>query len=700
MSEANLQDAYRQLGDDLLIEAEASGDPQHMCFFKLFSAIASENGDTIDLDYTPVRRKGRRGYQVDGYAVDPDRGELFLAVCAFYSESTLQSLNATGMKAMFRRAVTFCENAIDPDFVEELEETSPAFEAAYPIYTHRRKIKRIRVILLTNAILEVRRKVVEAGEAIGVPVAYNVLDFARYVDILESQGRAEPIEIDVVPINGEPLPYLQAHVHGSRYRSYLVVLPGSFLAKIYGLYGTRLLEQNVRVFLQARGKVNQGIIKTVREEPDMFFAYNNGLAATASRVETERMSDGTLGIRSLADLQIVNGGQTTASILYARDQSKADLTDVLVQMKLTVIETESVEKDKTDNVEKVVQNISRYANTQNRISKADFFSVHPFHAEMQKISRRLSAPPKPGELVPTKWFYERARGQYQDASAYGTPRKRRKFITEFPKTQVVNKTDLAKYIATFECVPHLVSQGAQKCFLVYADMVSKAWNKSEATFNEGYFQTCMAKAIVFRTTDRLVGQAEWYQVDRGYKANIVTYAIAWLVNHLKENRNQAVDFQLIWKRQEVSEELAEALMKVAKRVARAIKDTPDDVRNVSEFAKRQQCWQKVVELDIRMPGSLDSATIGLDEKKRRERDHLAIGRMDLQIDFESNLVALQPRISEIREFARSRHLLSPKSMQALDKVERFKFPLTRTDTNALKNLFKIVEKSGLDLSAD
>ena len=689
MTDGELYDAYRQFGDELLFEAEFTGDPQHMCFFKLFSELASDNGDTADLDYTPVLREGRGGYQVDGYAIDLDRGELFLAVCAFNTEATLQSLNAAAMESLFRRVDSFCEKAVDPEFVRELEETSPAFEAAYPIYQSRQKIRRIRVILLTNAVLAVRKKVVEAGKTIGLPVAYNVLDFARYTDILKSRGNAEPIEIDASSINGKPLSCLQAHVHGTSYKSYLVVLPGTFLANIYGLYGARLLEQNVRVFLQARTKVNRGIIDTVRESPDMFFAYNNGLTATASSIELERLPDGTLGISSFTNLQIVNGGQTTASVLYAQDQARADLSGVFVQMKLSVIEP--------DKVEEIVPKISRFANTQNRISEADFFSSHPFHVEMEKISRRLSAPPRPGALAPTKWFYERARGQYKDASAYGSVGERRRFSAEFPRSQVVNKTDLAKYSTTFECVPHLVSRGAQKCFLEFAEDVSKTWEKSQVQFNEGYFRIAMAKAIVFRETDRLVGRSEWYRADRGYKANIVTYTIAWLVNHLKVERHRAIDLQAIWSRQELPEELNEMLLNVAQQVADAIKDTPESARNVSEYAKQQQCWAKISKLSIVLETDLDSVTIDLEDVRRQEKDHVATGRMDRQIDFETDLVGMQSRIAEIREFARSRRLLSPRASSALDKVERLKLPLTRADTNALRHLFKVLAERGMDL---
>ena len=245
-----------------------------------------------------------------------------------------------------------------------------------------------------------------------------------------------------------------------------------------------------------------------------------------------------------------------------------------------------------------------------------------------------------------------------------------------------------------------MSRGAQKCFLEFAEDVNRVWEKSEDQFNEGYFHTAMAKAIVFRETDRLVGQSDWYRADRGYKANIVTYAIAWLVNYMKVERNQAIDFQVIWNRQELPEELAVALVTVARHVVSAIKDTPEGVRNVSEFAKQQQCWAKVAKLKIPLPGDLNSVAIGLDEVKRREKDHVATGRIDRQIDFESDLVALQPRMSEIREFAKARRLLSPRSSRALDKAERLNLPMSKAETNALRQLFKTLEEKGLDLSVE
>lgn len=358
-------------------------------------------------------------------------------------------------------------------------------------------------------------------------------------------------------------------------------------------------------------------------------------------------------------------------------------------MKLSVVDPQKVEE--------IVPKISRFANTQNRISEADFFSSHQFHVQMEKISRRFSAPPKSGSLAPTKWFYERARGQYKDASAYGSAAERRKFNVEFPRNQVVNKTDIAKYWTTFECLPHLVSRGAQKCFLEFAEGVNKIWEKKPEVFNEGYFRTVMAKAIVFRETDRLVGHSDWYKADRGYKANIVTYSIAWLVNHLKLEREQAIDLQAIWNQQELPDELATILLYVAQKVASAIKETPEGIRNVSEYAKQQQCWAKISKLEIPLAADLDSCTIDLGEVKQQEKEQIAIGRLDRQIEFERDLVALQPQIPQIREYAKTRRLLSPRSSAALDKVERLNLPISRAETNALRHLFENLKESGLDL---
>lgn len=686
MSDAD--DAHDAFRTDLLYEAEASAEPQARAFFNLYSELAVENGDCPDLAYAPVRRDGRNAYQIDGYAIEAERGDLYIAVSDFRSGEELETLNAAQVEGLFERVRRFCEQAVQPTFLNALEETSPAFEAAWAIHSQRAHIRRIRLIAFSNAKLSTRRKPEASGELLGVPLICSVLDFARYSDILSARNGAEPIEIDVVELNGSALPCLPAHDLGGDHASYLAVVPGRLLADIYGLYGARLLEQNVRTFLQARTKVNNGIISTLETSPEMFFAYNNGLTATAAGITTERLSDGTLGITRINNLQIVNGGQTTASVLYASDQKKADLAGVFVQMKLSVVNP--------DRLEEIVPRISRFANTQNKVSETDFFAGHPVHVVLEQISRRLSAPPKPGALTGSKWFYERARGQYRDRLAYGSAADRRRFEIEFPRAQLIDKTELAKIENTFDCRPHIVSRHGQKSFLDFAERIGKVWAKSEAAFNDHWFRAAVAKEIVFTSTDRMVAASDWYRADRAFKIQIVTYTIAWLVQDLQD-RGLELDLDLIWQRQEVPREIAAVIADIAPQVARTIKDTPPEVRNVDSYCKLQICWSAVSGSRYTTATSLDGFVQDAAEADAKRRQAVSARKVDVDIDFDRLLIEMARDVEPVLAFARSKRLLTPKSDAGLRKLGRGDLRLAASERNALKYMVERMVQAGFEL---
>ncbi|MBO6729970.1 MAG: AIPR family protein [Maricaulis sp.] len=690
MLEAANETAFDEFWEDLVLEAGASGEPQHAAFFQLYGALASENGDCADLIYTPVKRDGAKPYQIDGYAFDRDRGELHVAICDFRHDRDIETLNAERMQQLFNRAKRFLECAIDTDFVRSLEETSAAFEVANQIAQNRDVIKRVRCVLFSNARLSTRKKSVEAGEVFGVPITFNVIDFLRYHDIQRAQGGVEPVELDVAELNGDmPLPCLNAHAGEGEYESYLIVVPGDLLARIYGIYGARLMEQNVRTFLQARTKANKGIITTASDEPEMFFAYNNGITATATAVEVSETPEHGRAITKIEDLQIVNGGQTTASLLYAKDKQKADLSKVFVQMKLSVVQPERVDE--------VVPLISRFANTQNRISEADFFSSHPFHIEMQKMSRRMTAPAAEGAFAGSKWFYERARGQYRNEQASRTPAEKRRFETEFPRSQVFQKTDLAKFHLTFRAQPHVVSRGAQKCFLEFAKEISKKWEKGAAEYNDRFFRWSVARALVFRWVDKMVGQSSWYQEDRGYKANIVTYTIAWTVARLSESNSQAIDLEQIWKKQAVPPALQDVFSAVAPRVAAILKSPPPGVTNVSEYAKTQGCWARVQGSEFDIPDDLGDAVVSLETIDEARKTGRAERKIDLEIEFERQLFGLVGQAGSIETIARRYRMLSPLSTRALGKLGRGNLSLTKSESNSLQNLFERLRDRGVDI---
>ena len=424
---ARVEEAYSEFMEDIQRDAHSMGQPLQECFFERYADLAAGNGDCSDLTYTPVKKDGTTGYQIDGYAINTDQGDLYLAVSDFRYEDELQPLNQQQIDSCFGRVERFYKQALKPEFINALEETGPVFEAAYQIYSKNINIKRIKIIIFTNSRFAARKKNIESKDVDGKKIIYNILDFNRYNDILTSMGKTEPVVIDLLGEFGSSLPCIKAHTGSSEYESYLIVMPGGLLSKIYELYGARLLEQNVRTFLQAKTKVNQGIIITLEKTPEMFYAYNNGLTATASGVDVTNDPLGGTSISAIKNLQIVNGGQTTASILYAKDNKHVCLDNVFVQMKLTVLPE--------DRVEDVVPRISKFANSQNKISDADFFSTHPFHVEMEKISRRLSAPQKEGIFTSSKWFYERARGQYRNQLAKGNASEKKKFeLVTFPQS--------------------------------------------------------------------------------------------------------------------------------------------------------------------------------------------------------------------------------------------------------------------------
>lgn len=679
----DLTDEFEEFRAELLREAEFSGEPQKAVFFQMYAELAAENGDTADLVYTPVFRDGSRGYQVDGYAWDGDRGELHLAVSDYHPEGELQTINIDRPNQLFGRVRRFCEQAADSDFLYSLEETSPAFELASLIHEVRQRIKRIRCVLFSNARLATRKKTLEADEVIGARMALNIIDFTRYVDIANAQGGTEPIEIDVQELNDGILPCLEAHDGNSEMESYLVVIPGELLARAYGLYGARLMEQNVRTFLQARTKANKGIIETASREPERFFAYNNGITATASDLGFATDTAGNRGIATISNLQIVNGGQTTAALLYASDRGMADLSRVFVQMKLTVIDP--------DKVEKIVPLISRYANTQNKVTDADFFSNHDFHVEMQKISRRLAAPVAAGSLTATKWFYERARGQYRTECNLRSQAEQRRFQVEYPRSQVIQKTDLAKYELSFGRKPHIVSRGAQKCFIDFATEIEKRWEASRAEFNDGYFRDMIARTIVFRWLDRHVGNADWYKEDRGYKANVITYTIAWLAEYLA-GKGRRLDYSRIWSEQDVPEQLQDALAFIAPEIAALIKSPPARYSNVGEYTKRDDCWKRVSEAVLECPDGVLDVTISLEEEKQRKKDGKGEGKIDIGVMFDTLVFEHAAKICSLEEFAKRKAILSPKSSAAISKLRRGNFALTQVDKNALKNLLKRLDE--------
>lgn len=676
----NLDDEYRNLAEDITIGSAADGVPKVEEFFKIFAELAAENGDCPDLSYSPIL--SGNGYRIDGYAFEiPEdaegpSGDLYLAVCSFFQDESLPSINAKDFDKSVTQVERFLKFVLSGKTLDELEESSHDYRLAMLIRSYISKIARIRILVFTNAHLKIRKKVFDTRDIGNLTVHTNVFDLERYSKI--STTGADPVEIDLLEDFNGGIPCIQASANSSGYKSYLFAIPGPILADIFAAYGNRLLEQNVRTYLQAKTNVNRGILKTIADEPSMFFAYNNGLTATASQVKTATTPDGSLSITYIKDFQIVNGGQTTASILYARDGQKCDLTDVYAQVKLSVVDEGKLEE--------IVPKISEYANTQNKVSLADLASNSPVQIRIERLSKEVMVPQKAGALHASKWFYERARGQYKSLFSYKSQAQKNKLETEFPKSQLIEKTDLAKFELSFDGRPHHVSEGAQKCFSRYITTTLKI-SSENTELNETWFKCAVAKGVLFRHLDKEVALSDWYKNDKGLKAQTVAYTIAACAHAFREV-GQQIDLLRIWRDQEVPPVLLDWMMEQAHSVHKILNNPPGSVKNPTEFCKKEFCWELHVKGKIAQPDRkvLDygvGLTDFIAERSRGKRD----ARRDNELDFEIALAKLVPKAAEFRRLAESRQLISENNSRALAKLETGRMTFTKTEKNALKTLF-------------
>ena len=458
-----------------------------------------------------------------------------------------------------------------------MEESSETFDMFQRIFEIREQIARVRIYLLTDGI--VHAETVPTIDVDGFQISNHIWDLRRFFRLESSGRKSEPIEIDFEAEFGFPIACLSLADPDSDYQGLLAVIPGEVLSAIYEKYGPRLLERNVRSFLQARGNVNKGIRKTILEEPHRFFAYNNGISTTADEIEVTRKNDGTILLRKVRNLQIVNGGQTTASLYHTAKKDKASLKGIYVQAKLSVIPP--------DQIDSIVPQISKYANSQNKVSDADFYANDPYHIKLEEFSRSVWAPAKDGTNRQSRWFYERARGQYLDAKGKEpTQARKRQFEATSPNSQKFTKTDLAKYENTWMQLPYIVSYGAQKNFIQFS---IKLHERAKFEPDIDYFQNLIAKAILFRTAERLIGGMNF----GGYRANIVTYTLAWISHHTQHR----IDLGEVWKKQDLPDTLIDAIRKVSGRVHQII-TAPPNGKNVTEWCKRKECWESISKLEI------------------------------------------------------------------------------------------------------
>ncbi len=530
-----------------------------------------------------------RGYglQLNAYCISEDETSADLFVSIFLDSDKPKSVSQAEVDAAIKRTIQLYHKAIN-DLYTSFQKDNETYEFAITLYKKREQINTVRIIALTNGLVKpINFKSITIGSA---EISFSIWDIDRLYRCVTSGKMRETIEIDFESKYGLTIPCIESSP-SEKYSVYLAIINGSLLSALYEEYRDRLLEKNVRSFLQVKGAVNKGIRETLRSEPEMFLAYNNGISVTAESVEIVRDDNGKPSIRKIRDMQIVNGGQTTASIFNAAHDKKspAELEKVFVQMKVSVI-------SQPDDMDEIVPRISAFANTQNKIQVADFSANDPFHRRIEELSRTIWAPAQSG-MKPQNWFYERARGQYADMLSQETTTLRKKQFKE--SHPLFTKTDLAKYENTWDQLPFQVSEGAQKNFRRFTVRVA---DRKGLLPDEVYYHNLIAKAILFRTAEKLVQKQQY----GGYRANIVTYTLAFL----SYKTAQRIDLERIWREQRLTPALEEEIITASRLIQQIIVNPPGGA-NISEWCKKEKCWETIKDTEYAISSVLDAELLSV-----------------------------------------------------------------------------------------
>jgi hypothetical protein len=596
MSERDLADFYRELEADVTSEANPAGGSRANFREEAFVRIVSEDLEQAGVLESPTIchhewGSGNTAFKANGYGFPEEDSRLDLVVAEYrHAADKPDSLNSSDIERAFRRADRYLAKAWDGLF-EEIDVSDERRSMAEAVHDRRQDIDRIRIILVTNAKQSQRKEAMLKDRIRDVEVSYDIWDIERIRRLRESGAASEPLEIDLTKHLEHGLPCTRLDADEDGHHTCVSILPGEVLADLYDEHGARLLELNVRSYLQARGKVNKGIIETIRERPTDFVAYNNGVTIVAEEIAYfgEKRQE---SIRAIRGLQIVNGGQTTASLHRARSLG-APLDKVFVQAKIIQVNRERFAE--------VVPLISRYSNSQNKVSETDLSASHPFHVAFERVSRREWTP---GQA--SKWFYERTRGSYQTTrSREGTtPARLRDFDVRYPTSQRLTKEELARSEMTWRALPHIVNLGAQKCFTNFMSTFPASQSR-EAEFElstESYRQH-IAKAILLRDIHSIVRSIP--SITK-YRINVAIYTLA-LIAHATARR---IDLEKVWQSQALSLALVRLVEDWAPVVLQKMKEVAATLSyEEAECFKKPIFWDKMQAFDWTMPANVDAELV-------------------------------------------------------------------------------------------
>lgn len=570
-----------------------------------------------------------KSMKIDAYSVDVVANTVNLLI-ADYNDDEIKNITNEAKNNLAQLMINFFENVLKGYF-RETEQSAIYTQAAQDILANIKSIDKIHLFIIsTNKISEkvkdlLLQPFIYQGRVFKVKL--DVIDFDRIFKTKAESFEKEDVIIDTEKYGVKGIPCIKADLGTETYDSYLAVIPGEFLADIYNDYSSQLLESNVRSFLSFRGGINKGIRGTILNSREKFFTYNNGISAIAKSIECNYFEGEGLLITKFIGLQIINGGQTTASLASTRIKDNVSLKKIYVQMKLTVVK---------ENDPDFVRNIAKFANSQNKVTSADLNSNHPYYTRIEELSRKMYAPAVNGNPYQELWFFERARGQYEQPMIKMTTKKQRDDYQKIrPKDKKFTKTDLAKFVNSANMQPYFVSWGADVNSTKFQEQIEKSWEKNNSVYNEYYYKELIGMAIVYKSLEKIISQQDWYLENRAYRPQLVTYTFAKFVYEVKK-LNKNIDYKAIWDKQASPKIMEDELAKISK-LAFDNMYGPREIANISTYCKSKTCWERLQNMPYSLSTEIIKCLISNEDREnnmtRAKKEQREDSNLTLAIEF-------------------------------------------------------------------
>lgn len=531
--------------------------------YETISSIEDNHSDIMICDY----EHEASNMKVDAFELISDDTLILYLVDYSLVDDTVST---SDIEDYINKVSNFVRKSND-DLIKYLDPVTDIYSLVKFINNNYSKLRTIQINIITNRSYDDNKEYAREIDDKNFLIKIYDLEVISEYNVFTSEEN-ERISVDLKDDFNMTISSIKVDEQYDKFDVYMFFAPAYLLAKVYEKHGYDFLSGNVRAYLKKTQKVNKGILETIKNEPNYFVAYNNGLSTVASGVEI----DANGNISKINDWQVVNGGQTTATT-YEALKENIDLSQVYIPVKLTILNG----SENTSLIEK----ISEYANTQSKVNSSDFASNEEYHIEIEKQSRRVCVPQVEGQYEYTKWYYERIKSQYDLAKSRNFSGG---FVKEFPKKNKFDKKDLGKVVMSWELEPHTVSLGGEKCFDRFNLLAKEYYNLIH--IDEVYYKKIVSLIILYKSIDKIVDSLNF----GGYKNNINTYVMSKLVYDC----GQKLDLIKIWKNQSISFGLSKAIETIAKEVFEKMTHPPKNNINVAMWARRAECWDGIRGLTI------------------------------------------------------------------------------------------------------